>query len=263
MCGRCACTLNPNIYQEQVSKNLGSKDIKWLYSEEYKPTYNIAPTMMIPVVHYQNSTEETQEVIIETMRWGLIPSFSKSIKTTLPQMHNARGESIQEKSVFKRLLSSKRCVIYIDGYYEWKRSQKKLPYYIKRKDSQLLCIAGLYDVCEDDSKKITSSFTILTIEPGKDFQWLHDRMPVILTPEEAEIWMNSEKYSIDEALKLVKSTKVDILDIFRVTEEVNSSQFNSSKCIKKFEQGAMDKFLKRKIEVVVKEEELETKRKKE
>lgn len=260
MCGRSACTLEPNEYQKQVSKTLGSKDIEWKYSEEFKPCYNLAPTMMIPVVHYLK--EESKELIIETMRWGLIPNFSKSIHTPLPQMHNCRGETVCEKSIFKRLLKSKRCVIYLDGYYEWKRSQKKLPYFIKRKDSQLLCVAGLYDTCEDDdSKKIHSSFTLLTIEPEKDFLWLHDRMPVILTPEETEVWLNSEKYSFEEASKLIKPTKVDILDIYRVSEEVNNSNFNSSKCIKKFEQGAMDKFLKRKLQV--KEEEQEMKRKKE
>jgi putative SOS response-associated peptidase YedK len=228
-------------YQEYMSKSLGSKDLKWKNSMEYHPNFNASPTTNLPVL----VLNEDKNFELITMRWGLIPSYAKTINSSL-HTHNARGEGVTDSIMYKRLLSSHRCVSYVNGYYEWQHGTK-IPHYITRKDKKLICFASMCDHWEDDAQKI-DSFTFLTIEPNKDFLWLHDRMPVMLNEEERDEWLNPSN-RVKDILHLIKPVETDLLDIQPVSNSVNISSNNIPDCIKPIpKKVTLDKWFKRKVE---------------
>ena len=130
------------------------------------------------------------------MTWGLVPSFSPpDAKVDHWKMFNARSESVAEKPAFRRLIPSRRCIVFLNGFYEWKRdgsNGRKQPYYIYLENDEPMAMAGLYDVWRSEDGRKLKSYTILTTDSGKKLQWLHDRMPVILkTESQRELWMDT------------------------------------------------------------------------
>lgn len=89
-----------------------------------KPRYNIAPSQFHPVIF-----QEDQKIKINMFKWGLVPKWSKDTKIGY-KMINARAETVEEKSSYKRPFKTQRCLIPADGFYEWKRPDKKtkIPY---------------------------------------------------------------------------------------------------------------------------------------
>jgi len=260
MCERTACALEPNTYYETINKNLGSKSIQtWNQKENYSPGFNLGPTSNLPVVYMIK--DQNQEVLeLHTMRWGLIPSFYKEINNSMP-MHKARGETVSEKGMFNRLLSSRRCICMVDGFYEWKRVKKqKQPYFVKNKDGKPIFLAGIYDIWNSHDNEMIYSFTIITVEsPEKYSSMLHHRIPIILETEESkEIWLNFEKYSKEKALELIKPIDISLLDFYPVSDYVNKTTNEGEKCIKKIDpsskKGPIDRFFKPKVK---KEETIE------
>eukprot|EP01080_Neovahlkampfia_damariscottae_P008427 gene8427-252_t len=270
MCERTACALEPTEYYQTISNNLGSKSIqKWNKQENYTPGYNFGPTSNLPVVFMvKNQSMEMKEEIFElqTMRWGLVPSFFKSINNSIP-MHKARGETVAEKGMFNRLLSSRRCICMVDGFYEWKRDKKKKqPYFVKCKDGKPIFLAGIYDTWNSHDEEVIYSFTIITIEsPEKYSSSLHHRIPIILESDESkDIWLNVEKYTKEEAMCLIKPIDTEILELYPVSDYVNKTGNEGIKCIKKIDptkKGPLDKFFtvktKKKQEIKSEEEKKE------
>jgi len=155
----------------------------------FEPRYNCGPGMWLPVIRC-NSEDGAPE--IQTMKWGLIPSFHKQEeKMDFFKMFNARSETITSSPVFRRLLPSKRCIVLLNGFYEWKKNgNQKQPYYIHR--GPIMACAGLYDVCTGPDGAPLYTFTICTTDSSSRLQWLHDRMPVILSDRAAmEGWLGS------------------------------------------------------------------------
>lgn len=143
-----------------------------------EPRYNIAPTQDILVI----LADESNRLKIERMRWGLIPFWADSLQSSY-SMINARSESLAEKTSFKSLLSSHRCAVLADGYYEWQKSppKTKTPFWIHRRDNRPFAMAGLWTI----NRKIRAneslqSATIITVESSVDTREVHDRMPAML-----------------------------------------------------------------------------------
>ena len=169
MCGRFTLTLE--VSELQLAFDLGEQSVSW------RPNYNIAPTNKIPIV--TNDRTDT----IELFHWGLIPSWSKD-KTISAKLINARSETAHEKPSFKTPFKTKRCLIFADGFYEWKKGaykgSKKVPYYFRRIDRKPFVFAGLWDYWPgNDQEKPVHSCTILTCNPNEIVMPVHDRMPVI------------------------------------------------------------------------------------
>lgn len=129
-------------------------------------------------IWYRNSRGE---LTVRFMKWGLVPSYTKADATpNYFMMFNARSETLAERPAFRRLIHAKRCIVLLNGFYEWKKVDKreKQPYYLtlapeKDEKPAVMYLAGLYDRWQD-----VFSFTILTKPSCKSIQWLHDRMPV-------------------------------------------------------------------------------------
>ncbi len=167
-----------------------------------EPRYNIAPTQEILVVRSDPADGRRRA---DTMRWGLIPSWSTDPKPgSGPPMINARSETLAEKPMFRSAVRRRRCLIPADGFYEWQESAsgargKKQPYYIHRPDGGPFAFAGLWETWTQkgerspDSARLTiESCTIVTTEANSTLSELYERMPVVLAPPDYDAWLDSK-----------------------------------------------------------------------
>ncbi|TDL26787.1 DUF159-domain-containing protein [Rickenella mellea] len=172
------------------------------------------------------TTREEEEVVLHTMKWGLVPHWSKhedrSLSTT-----NARSENlVNGGGMWKSIMGRKRCAVVCEGYYEWlNRGKDKLPHFTKHKDGKVMLLAGLYDVVYlEGSSEPLWSFTIVTTDACKEFEWLHDRQPVILTNDaDLKTWLDTSSEAWSSALtQIVKPYHDDKrpLDCYQVPKEV-------------------------------------------
>lgn len=263
MCGRARCTLNP----DQVARACGfATSIPTHQIDRYRPSYNVSPGAYLPVVLLERMTGEAEaSPSICCMKWGLVPSFTK--KTEKPdhyKMFNARSESIKEKPSFCRLLPTNRCVVAVEGFYEWKKdASKKQPYYIHFKDSRPLAFAALYDSWKSSEGDILYTFTILTVGSSKSLQWLHDRMPVILGDDvSVDIWLNNAMPKSETVLRPYED--VDLV-WYPVTTAVGKPSFDGPDCIKEIKfkrpvENQIEKFFTKKADVKDQMEEEYSKR---
>ncbi|KAI9317321.1 hypothetical protein BX666DRAFT_2040594 [Dichotomocladium elegans] len=228
MCGRFACSLCPNELRIQLRSNHIPVNDEWKEEEYFRPSYNVAPRSWIPVVR----RAEGDNLILQTMKWGFIPSWAKTIPENQPI--NARDETLNVGSpVFDGAKSNGRCIVAADGFYEWKKlaGGKKIPHYTKRRDGKLMLFAALFDRADDvdgiEESQSIYTCAIVTTSPSKAFSFLHDRMPVILENGSFEVgkWLSAEPWSKDIS-KLMRPYDGD-LDIYQVTDAVGPITGNS------------------------------------
>ncbi|XP_035541281.1 abasic site processing protein YoqW isoform X3 [Juglans regia] len=243
MCGRARCTLRADDIPRACHRNDGP--VRTVHMDRYRPSYNVSPGHNFPVVRREDGGDG-DGVVLHCMIWGLVPSFTK--KTEKPdhyKMFNARSESIYEKASFRRLVPKSRCLVVVEGFYEWKKDgPKKQPYYIHFKDGRPLVFAALYDSWENSEDncisvwfpagEILSSFTILTSSSSSALRWLHDRMPVILGDKGSiNTWLNcSSSSKFDDVLKPYEDPD---LVWYPVTPAMGKSSFDGPECIKEIQ----------------------------
>ncbi|WP_145047840.1 SOS response-associated peptidase [Paenibacillus xylanexedens] len=193
---------------------------------EYKPNYNAAPLQNIPAII--GSSKENR---LGSLRWGLVPSWAEDDKIG-NKMINARAETLAVKPAFKRLISSKRCIVPCNGFYEWKKEgSNKQPMRILMKDHSIFSLAGLYDTWIDQDGNKLSSCTIITTEPNSLMSDIHDRMPVILRSQDEAEWLNkdSDKESILGLLRPYDAAK---MSAYKVDSAVGNVRNNNEGLIK-------------------------------
>lgn len=180
MCGRFTLRLPPQELQSFFDL---------VRADTYKPRYNIAPTQDIVAIRQSAAGR-----IGEMMHWGLIPHWANDRKMAA-RMINARGETVSEKPSFREPFKRKRCLIPADGFYEWKDlgAKYKQPYHITLKEEQPFAMAGLWSEWTDpESGRKIESCTIITTAANSLMTDLHERMPVILSPETWPVWLDPE-----------------------------------------------------------------------
>jgi len=124
------------------------------------------------------------------MKWGLIPHWAKDTSIATSTI-NAKSETATEKPAFRDPLKFRRCLIPADGFYEWKRSAaSKQPYCFEVNDGQLFAFAGLWDGWKQPNGDWLRTCSILTTIPNAVTSAIHDRMPVILSPDEYDLWLD-------------------------------------------------------------------------
>ncbi|RYE36245.1 MAG: SOS response-associated peptidase [Sphingobacteriaceae bacterium] len=189
--------------------------------ENYRQSYNLAPTQLAPVIIAQKPEA------IQLLHFGLVPFWSKDKKSSYSMM-NARQETVLENKTFKPLMiHNKRCLVLADGFYEWKtEGKKKLPYRFKLLDREAFAFAGLWSQWKsEDKKEIYESFTILTTTPNAHVGTLHNRMPVILAKEEEKLWL-SDDVSPKDLISLCDPYPDEEMDSYAVSTEVNKATNN-------------------------------------
>lgn len=193
---------------------------------EYYPNYNAAPMQCIPTVIGSSSGNR-----LGSLRWGLVPSWADDDKIG-NKMINARAETITEKPAFKRLISSKRCIVPTNGFYEWKKvGANKQPLRILMKDNSMFSLAGLYDTWINPDGSKLSTCTIITTEPNRLMADIHNRMPVILRAQDEAEWLSKESDK-ESILKLLKPYKAEEMRAYKVDSAVGNVRNNNEDLIK-------------------------------
>lgn len=218
MCGRSSLTKTEKELEERFRANFYSEDL-----ERYNPlpNFNVAPTQLHPVITQQ------EPQIIHLYKWGLIPFWSKDIKIGA-KMINARMETIAEKPAFRQAFEKRRCLVPFDGYYEWmKTPEGKIPYRIKLTNTDIFTMAGLYEVWRGPEGKVIHSFTIITKEADPIIAHLHDRMPLMLLPEQEKLWIDASVPTKDVMNNLIP-VPGDYITWYRVSDRVNKVTENDA-----------------------------------
>ncbi|MFC4225461.1 SOS response-associated peptidase [Lysinibacter cavernae] len=184
------------------------------------PSWNIKPTQVIPVV--LESAKGEGEIVrrLEPARWSIVPPWAGDLKPKFPTF-NARVETAHEKRTFSAAVKTKRCIIPADGYYEWVTDADgvKHPHYITPESGEPISFAGLYswwqdkNEPEDSPTRWTLTATILTrAAEGTPIEWIHDRVPVMLTSELRDDWLSPELTGDAAFLGAVSDAGLQVVD---------------------------------------------------
>jgi len=212
------------------------------YSSDYPinpyltPRYNVAPMQnVIAVVH------DGKQNRLGELRWGLVPSWASDDRLG-SKMINARAETILEKASFKKLIERKRAIVPADGFYEWKQvGSKKQPMRITMQDGSVFSMAALYDTwMSPDGRKI-STCTIITTKPNELMRDIHDRMPVILRPEDEAYWLDRSNNDTASLSSLLLPYAAEAMRAYPVSPIVGNVKNDTPECIKE-QQLEMDLF---------------------
>lgn len=220
MCGRYRLTAKERWLSEYF--NIPAEDIEWA------ARWNIAPTDEVATVR-QHRTEPKR--VFAKMRWGLIPNWAKDISISTKTI-NAACETASEKPAFRESMKKRRCLIPADGFYEWKQIglKKKQPYNIGMADDGLFAFAGLWDSWQDPSGKIIKSCTILTTEANPLLKDIHDRMPVILDPNDYNLWLDPGLTDSTKIIDLLKPFDSRRMRAYPVSSMVNKVENDGPEC---------------------------------
>lgn len=155
---------------------------------EILPSYNVAPQTFQPVVVLNPDTLERE---LYQMRWGLVPFWARESKIGYSTI-NAKAETLATSPAFREPFRSRRCLIPVDGFFEWQTLTSKLkqPYAVSLSSGAMFALAGLWDTWKQKGiGAILSTFTIITTDPNELMEPFHNRMPVILSPADYDRWL--------------------------------------------------------------------------
>jgi putative SOS response-associated peptidase YedK len=200
---------------------------------EFAPTarYNVAPQQTVGVVRRADAGKGGER-FLDGYRWGLVPFWAKEPGIG-NKMINARAETLAEKPSFRNALTRRRCLIPADGFYEWdKLGGTRQPSHFRRRDGGLFAFAGLWEEWRDpaagDDAPPLRTCTIITTTPNETVGRVHDRMPVILLPEDEAFWLDAEVRRPDDLLPLLAPYPDELMDAYPVSRRVNSPAADDS-----------------------------------
>ncbi|MFM9036926.1 MAG: SOS response-associated peptidase [Actinomycetota bacterium] len=231
MCGRFTSLTSP----EAVAAVFGTEPPNPELFDGFAPNYNVPPTSTIMVVLDDSDGQRR----LGRLQWGLVPSWAKD-RSGAARLINARSETVLEKPSFKSSVPSKRCIIPIDGFYEWRTvdvdpKAKKRPVYVTRRDGEMLAIAGLWATWRDrvTPSPALHSCCIITTAANATMSPVHDRMPVVLERDDWEAWLavGHNGTSIDEVRSLMVPADPSILVYRDVSTDVNNVRNKDSSLI--------------------------------
>src|SRR3954452_22463657 len=196
---------------------------------EIPARYNIAPTETVVIVRKPNP-ELPRELAM--LHWGLIPSWSKDGKAG-GRMINARSETASTSPAFRVALRQRRCLLLADGFYEWQRQERgKQPFYIRMRDGLPFAFAGLWERWKGASGTVIESCTLLTTQPNELMAPIHDRMPVILDPDDYALWLDPMVHDLDAIQPLLRPFDPAKMTDYPVTTLVNNPANDDPDCVR-------------------------------
>jgi putative SOS response-associated peptidase YedK len=193
------------------------------------PRYNIAPSQDVLTV-VQNGVGLREAVML---RWGLIPSWAKEAGIG-NKMINARCETVAEKVGFRYALRERRCIIPATGFYEWQRAGSgKTPYHFRLRSGALMGLAGLWEEWHGPDGNVIRSFTIITTSANSLVAPMHNRMPVLLSLEQRELWLDHSQFDLPLITSLMQPYSTDEMEAYPVSSYVNSPRNEGPECIER------------------------------
>ncbi|WP_415951941.1 SOS response-associated peptidase [Streptomyces sp. KLOTTS4A1] len=263
MCGRYASSRKPEdlatIFEVE----------KWEPEEALEPDYNVAPTKEVYVVLDRPLKDaESREPVrqLRKLKWGLVPSWAKSPEGAA-RMINARAETVHEKPSYRKAFASRRCIIPADGYYEWvtaaaerdlevegkKKRPRKQPYFVLPADGSVFAMAGLYEFWRDRTLAddhplawwVTCSVITTEAETGplgvapaegpQSLSDIHPRMPLMLTPDRWDAWLDPARTDMDELRPLLDPPPEGLMRAYPVSTAVSNVRNNGPELLKELE----------------------------
>lgn len=222
MCGRYTLAVpDPSVIRDRFP--IGE-------AVEVRQRFNVAPGDDVLAV----TTDRAGEPRGETLRWGLVPSWSKSADTGL-KLINARVETASERPAFRRSFERFRCLIVADGFYEWRpgaprTGSRKQPFHVTRDDGGLFAFAGLWSVWHGQSDQVLRTCTILTTAANPAIAALHDRMPVILAPANEREWLDTSTPS-PRLAEILAGLPAERTELTKVGFAVNDARYDGPECL--------------------------------
>lgn len=202
MCGRFALKTPP----AELASHFALDQVA-----DFGPRYNIPPATDIPVIRQSPDHKR----MLHMLRWGLVPNWAKDPGIG-NKLNNARGETVAEKPSFREAFKKRRCIIPADGFYEWKTAGKlKQPYYLSLKSGQPMAMGGLWESRRSPDGGILRTCCIITTGPNAVMEPIHDRMPVILSPEHWQAWLEAPAEDIRQFLRPYQADRMQAWPVDR------------------------------------------------
>jgi putative SOS response-associated peptidase YedK len=242
MCGRFVSTAGPDRIAAYFDSVVPTEVAGPAGPASSTANFNVAPTQDVyAVVAAGVRAGEGADLTarVEAFHWGLVPSWAKDRKIA-SRMINARAETLAEKPAFKGLFAKRRCLVPMDGFYEWRPGSPdgplnssgkplKQPLFIHRRDGEPLAVAALWTAWKDPSDpdgRFLHSTTLVTTAANEVMRPVHDRMPAILVPEHWEEWLDPANQDLDALGRLLDGGPGDLLDMRLVSTDVNNVRNN-------------------------------------
>ena len=194
----------------------------------FAASWNVAPTDSLPVVRYDARAGERS---LEVMRWGLVPFWAKDIKVGFSNI-NAKAEGVDTRPAFREAFQRRRCLVPLDNFYEWKKLGKdRQPYAVALADRRLMAMAGLWESWRSPAGERLRSFAIVTTAANELLAPVHDRMPVILGPENWPLWLGEAPANPARLKALLVPYPADDMVIWPVDRRVGNVKNNDPSLI--------------------------------
>ena len=195
---------------------------------ELNPRFNIAPTQSVVCVRQ----DQTGSKEVVTLRWGLVPFWAKDLKIGA-KMINARSETVASKPSFRNAFKKRRCVVLADGYFEWKKIEgAKQPFYMTTENEGAFCMAGLWESWTDKSSgEDVETCTVLTTDSSESLSTIHDRMPVVIDPQDRELWLDNSNFDTTQLQALCRPAPDDFFETKPVNKIVNNARNDVPECV--------------------------------
>jgi len=226
MCGRYSLHANPGVIA--LAFKLG-------VAIDWSARYNITPSSRIVIVREDAAAGRVAALI----QWGLIPGWAKD-PTIGNKLANARGETVDEKPSFRNAFKRSRCLIPASGFYEWKTvAGRKQPYYMHPVGAPLFAIAGITERWQGP-EGVVETCAIITTGPNGVMRNIHDRMPVILSAEDHDAWLDPRNQSVAALKQLIKPSAESTMTAHAVSTRVNAPKNDDAGLIDPLDTGELD-----------------------
>jgi putative SOS response-associated peptidase YedK len=215
MCGRYALFGN---WKSALAREIASSELAEY--EDIIDNYNVSPLQSMPVI-----IGNDHEMHLASMRWGFIPSWAKD-ESMSAGMINARAETVSEKPSFKKAFTQRRCIVPMNGFYEWASSAKgkKQPIYCSSNKNDLFYAAGIWEHWESPNKELKlNSYAIITVPANSIMKQYHERMPAFVSKEHIHSWL----FDSELAPTLLNTLPSDNCKAIFVGLNVNNAHINT------------------------------------
>jgi putative SOS response-associated peptidase YedK len=218
MCGRTALCASPEDLREAFGLDEDPR---------LSPRYNVPPSQPLDILRSLRGSRERR---LERLRWGLVPYWAKDPKIG-NKLALARAETVTTTSAFREVIRKRRCLVAVDGFFEWHRSgHASAPFFAHRADRRPFALAGVWDRWVATDGEVIESCALLTQPARAPLDAVHDRMPVVLEPTLWSRWLDPNLAEVDALLAEALAGAIELV-VHPVSPHVNDPRHDDASCV--------------------------------